>query len=32
MATHTRDVCPVSSAIFTIEGYFHKVSWLWEKP
>ena len=28
----TLDSCPVSSAIFTIEGYFHKVNWYWVNP
>ena len=28
----TRDVWPVSSAIFTIDGYFHRVSWFCVKP
>ena len=26
----TREVCPVSSATLTIDGYFHKHSWLCE--
>jgi len=28
----TLDICPVSSSIFTIEGYFHKVNWFWVNP
>lgn len=28
----TLEVWPLSSAIFTIEGYFQRVSWFWEKP
>lgn len=28
----TLDLCPVSSAIFTIEGYFHKVNWYCINP
>lgn len=28
----TLEVCPLSSAIFTIEGYFHSVSWFCVKP
>ena len=28
----TREVWPVSSAIFTIDGYFHKVSWFCVNP
>ena len=28
----TRAVCPVSSAILVIVGYFHRQSWFWLKP
>ena len=28
----TLEVWPVSSAIFTIDGYFQRVSWFWENP
>lgn len=28
----TLEVWPVSSAIFTIEGYFQRVSWFWVNP
>lgn len=28
----TLDVWPVSSAIFTIDGYFQRVSWFWVNP
>ncbi len=28
----TLDVWPVSSAIFTIDGYFHRHSWFWLNP
>ena len=28
----TREVCPVSSVIFTMDGYFHKVNWFLSNP
>ena len=28
----TREVCPMSSAILTIDGYFKSVNWFWVNP
>jgi len=28
----TREVCPMSSAILTIDGYFQSVNWFWVNP
>jgi len=28
----TRELCPVSSAVLTIDGYFQSVSWFWVNP